>query len=288
MEDNMIAQTQSQTTVSSWLRQHRVLAYFILTLAISWSIELPLVASAQGWITAPIPFALHYLASFGPLLAALIMTWVTGGTDGLKELWGRITKWRVGSTGVTFAFLSPVVLFALAAVVVWVLSGGEWPDLRRLTEINYLPNLGIGALVLWLVTFGFGEEIGWRGYALPRLQRDHSALSATLILGVMWVAWHVPAFFYLDTYVNLGLAVFPMFALGVLTGGIVLTWLYNTTGGSVLMVAIWHGVFDFLSASKASDGYIAALMSAVIMIWAVVIVIVYKPANLSRQQKHIL
>ena len=151
-----------------------------------------------------------------------------------------------------------------------------------------MPNLGIGALILWLATFGFGEEIGWRGYALPRLQRDHSALSATLILGVMWVVWHVPAFFYLDTYVSLGLAAFPLFALGVLTGAIVLTWIYNTTGGSVLMVAVWHGVFDFIAASKASDGYIAALMSAAIMIWAVVIVVVYKPADLSRHQKHTL
>ena len=284
----MIAQTRKQTNVSTWIGQHRVLAYFILTLAISWSIELPLVASAQGWITTPIPFAIHYLASLGPLLAALVMTWATGGADGLKELWGRITRWRVGSIGAIVAFLSPVALFVLAAVAVWMLSGGEWPNLQRLTEINYLPNLGIGALILWLATFGFGEEIGWRGYALPRLQRDHSALSATLILGVMWVVWHVPAFFYLDTYMSLGLAAFPMFALGVLTGAIVLTWLYNTTGGSVLMVAIWHGVFDFLSASKASDGYIAALMSAVIMIWAVVIVIVYKPANLSRHAKHTL
>ena len=284
----MIAQTRKQTNVSTWLRQHRVLAYFILTLAISWSVELPLVASAQGWITAPTPFAIHYLASLGPLLAALIMTWATGGADGLKELWGRITKWRVGSIGATFAFLSPVALFVLAALVIWLLSGGEWPNLQQLTEINYLPNLGIGALILWLATFGFGEEIGWRGYALPRLQRDHSALSATLILGAMWVVWHVPAFFYLDTYVNLGLAAFPMFALGVLAGAIVLTWLYNTTEGSVLMVAIWHGVFDFISASKASDGYIAALMTAAIMVWAVVIVIVYKPANLSRHQKHTL
>ncbi len=272
----------------NWIKQHSMISFFILTLAISWSIELVLVASAQGWIATSIPFAIHYLVSLGPLLAAFTMTGIIGGAGGLRELWSRITKWRVGTIGVTFAFLSPLVLFALTAVIVWALSGGEWPDVQRLTEINYLPNLGIGALILWLATFGFGEEIGWRGYALPRLQKGHRALSATLLLGVMWVVWHVPAFFYLDTYVNLGLAAFPMFALGVLAGAIVLTWLYNTTGGSVLMVAVWHGVFDFLIASKASDGYIAALMSAVIMIWAVVIVIVYKPANLSRQQKQIL
>ncbi|HET7089690.1 MAG TPA: CPBP family intramembrane glutamic endopeptidase, partial [Anaerolineae bacterium] len=255
--------------------------------AITWSIMLPLVASAQGWLQAPVPFALHYLAAFGPMLAALIMTWATGGAAGLKELWGRVTKWRVGLTGAAFAILSPVVLFVLAAIVVRAL-GGEWPDLQRLGEVNYLPNLGIGALVLWLATYGFGEEIGWRGFALPRLQKSRSALSATLILGVMWIVWHMPAFFYLDTYVALGLAAFPLFALGVMTGAIVLTWLYNTTGGSVLMVAVWHGVFDFLSASKANDGTIAALMSAAIMVWAVVIVIVFKPANLARHEKHTL
>lgn len=283
----MIAQARKQTTVSIWIKQHPVFAYFILAVAITWSIMLPLVASAQGWLQAPIPFALHYLAAFGPMLAALTMTWATGGAAGLKELWGRVTKWRVGLTGAAFAILSPVVLFVLAAIVVRAL-GGEWPDLQRLGEVNYLPNLGIGALVLWLATYGFGEEIGWRGFALPRLQKSRSALSATLILGVMWIVWHMPAFFYLDTYVALGLAAFPLFALGVMTGAIVLTWLYNTTGGSVLMVAVWHGVFDFLSASKANDGTIAALMSAAIMVWAVVIVIVFKPANLARHEKHTL
>ena len=283
----MIAQARKQTTVSIWIKHHPVLAYFILAVAITWSIMLPLVASAQGWLQAPIPFALHYLAAFGPMLAALIMTWVTGGAAGLKELWGRVTKWRVGLTGAAFAVLSPVVLFALAAIVVRAL-GGEWPDLGRLGEINYFPNLGIGALALWLATYGFGEEIGWRGFALPRLQKGRSALSATLILGVMWIVWHMPPFLYLDTYVALGLAAFPMFALGVMMGAIVLTWLYNSTGGSVLMVAVWHGVFDFLAASKASDGYIAALMSAAIMVWAVVIVVAFKPAHLSRHEKHTL
>lgn len=284
----MIAQTRKQTSVSIWIRQHRILAYFILTLAISWSIELPLVASAQGWITTPIPFAIHYLASLGPLLAAVIMTWAIGGTDGLKELWGRITLWRVGRTGAAFAILSPVFLFALASITIR-LMGGEWPDLRLLGEVNYLPFLGIWVLPLWLATYGFGEEIGWRGFALPHLQKGRSALSASMILGLMWSLWHVPAFLYLDTYVNAGgLAMFPAVAFGIVLGAIVLTWLYNTTGGSVLMVAVWHALFDLFTAAKAIDGYNSALQSAVIMIGAVVIVIVFKPANLSRHPKHTL
>jgi len=284
----MIAQARKQTMVFTWFKQHPVLSYLILAIAISWSVELPLAAAAQGWLNLQIPVAIHYLAAFGPMLAGIIMTWVTGGSDGLKELWGRATKWRAGLTGAAFAILSPIVLFALASIAIR-LMGGEWPDLRLLGEVNYLPFLGVWVLPLWLATYGFGEEIGWRGFALPRLQKGRSALSASVILGLMWSAWHVPAFLYLDTYVNAGgLAVFPGVAFGIVMGAIVLTWLYNTTRGSVLMVAIWHALFDLFTAAKAIDAYNSALQSAVIMVAAVVIVIVFKPANLSRVEKHTL
>jgi len=257
-------------------------------MAISWSVELPLVAAAQGWLDVRLPHAIHYLAALGPMLASLIITWVTGGSDGLKELWGRTTKWRVGLTGAVFAILSPVALFALASIAIR-LMGGEWPNLRLLGEVNYLPFLGIWVLPLWLATYGFGEEIGWRGFALPRLQQSRSALFASVILGLMWSLWHVPAFLYLDTYVNAGgLAVFPGVAFGIVMGAIVLTWLYNTTRGSVLMVAVWHALFDLFTAAKAIDAYNSALQSAVIMILAVIIVAAFRPANLSREKKHTL
>lgn len=80
----------------------------------------------------------------------------------------------------------------------------------------------------------------------------------------------------------------PGVAIGIICGAIVLTRLYKTTRGSVLMVAIWHAVFDLLSASKASDGTIAMIMSIVIMVWAIMVIILYKPANLSGQEKQTL
>ncbi len=269
------------------LQRHPVVTYYLLTLAFSWLIEFPLIAQVQGWFGWQVPMALHYLASFGPMLAALIVTWAVQGTAGLAELWSRITRWRVGAFAFAFAVFSPVVLFALAAVALRLLSG-QWLDLTLLGQINYMPYLGVGALVLWIVTYGFGEEIGWRGFALPRLQHGRSALSASVILWAMWIVWHIPAFFYLDTYMQLGLVMLPVFALGVLAGTIVLTWLYNTTHGSVLMLALWHAVFDFLSAAKVGDGTIAALMSTAIMVWAVIVVVVYKPANLSREPRQVL
>ncbi len=279
---------QSQDVKSMGLvGQHPVASYYVVALALSWLVELPLIVQVQGWANLQLPLALHYLASFGPMLAAIIVTWANSGVEGLKELWSRMIRWRVGAFGFTFAVFSPIVLFALSVIAVR-LASGEWVNLALLGQINYMPYLGIWALVLWLVTFGFGEETGWRGFALPHLQNGRSALTATIILWVMWIVWHVPAFFYLDTYVKLGLGMLPMFSLGVLAGAIALTWLYNTTNGSILMLALWHGMFDFLSAAKVDDGTIAAIMSTVFMIWAIVVVIVYKPANLSRKSKQVL
>jgi membrane protease YdiL (CAAX protease family) len=272
---------------TSIIRRHPVIAYWVLALAISWLIWLPLIFQVQGWANWNVPFALHYLGAFGPMLAALLMTWLLGGTEGLKELWSRIIRWRVGWVSWLAAVGSPVALFVFAALVSAAIFKAL-PDLTQLGQVNYLPYLGVWVLPLWLATYGFGEEIGWRGFALPRLQNGRSALWASVILGGMWSAWHLPTFFYLETYLRLGLAVFPMFALGIIAGAIVLTWLYNTARGSLLMVALWHALFDLVTATRATDVTMQTVMSVVIMVWAVVIVVVFKPANLSRERKQVI
>jgi membrane protease YdiL (CAAX protease family) len=272
---------------ASLVRRHPVIAYWLLTLAISWLIWLPLIVQAQGWADLNVPFALHYLGAFGPMLAALIITWLTGGGAGLTELWSRIIRWRVGWVAWLAAVGSPIALYALSAVVTLAM-GNPLPDLYLFGQVNYLPYLGLAVLPLWLATYGFGEEIGWRGFALPRLQNGRSALWASLILGVMWSVWHLPAFLYLETYLTLGLAIFPLFALGILCGAVLLTWLYNTARGSILIVAVWHALFDLVTAGKAADAIMQTVMSIVIMVLAVVVVIVFKPANLSREPKQVL
>ena len=275
-----------KNSLVSLLKRHAVIAYFILAYAISWAVELPLAASAQGWLQTPVPAPLHYLASFGPMLSALIVTAATEGSPGIRQLLAELLKWRVGLGWFLFSTLSPLALFVAAATVGYA-TDGKWPDLALLGEVDYLPYLGpMGAFLLWLLTFGLGEELGWRGYALPRLQKAHTALTATLILGLIWALWHLPAFFYKDTYVAMGLITgLPLLLLSILAASVVFTWLYNSTRGSLLMVILFHALFDFLSVSSAGGGAGAAIMSAGVMIWAVLIVILFKPANLSHKQK---
>jgi len=273
--------------MSTWIKKHPLVAYFVLAYVISWACELPLVAVKQGWVQLPIPFALHYLAAFGPMLAGLCLTAVSQGREGLRRLLGGLVAWRFGFQWILFAALSPVALFAVAAVAMHA-GGSSWPNLSVLGQVDYLPNLGVaGAMLLWLLTFGLGEEIGWRGFALPRLQQGHSALAASLILSLPWAFWHLPAFFYKDTYMSMGLAAgVPMLLLSLMAAAIIFTWLYNSTRGSLVPVIVFHALFDLLSASPAGGAYAASIMSAVPMIWAVLVVFLYKPANLSRSKKH--
>jgi membrane protease YdiL (CAAX protease family) len=143
--------------------------------------------------------------------------------------------------------------------------------------------LGLVAIPLWILTFGIGEESGWRGFALPRLQKEHSALSATFLLWVFWALWHLPLFFYIYDP-----DIIPGMLIGLLAGTITFTWLYNSTGGSVLMTAIWHGLFNYTTAcTDCKTGLTAAVISTAVMIWAVVIVIWCQPTDFVHPRKKI-
>ncbi len=267
------------------IQRHPLVSYFSLAILFSWSIYIPLVFVRQGWTDAKIPYWTHYFASFGPMFAALLMTAISSGKVGLRELWNRITQWRVAWPYAVFAILSPVALFILAGVAMRLIQG-EWPDLHLLGQANYLPYLGWAVLPVWLVTFGFGEEIGWRGFALPRLQKTMSVSKATLILGLFWFLWHVPAFFYHETYVSMGLYMVPAFFIGVLFGAVLFTWLYNGTGGSVFMVAIWHALFDLFTASAAGRDFIPVVTSMGVIAWALFVANTNQPWGFRFQARH--
>lgn len=180
------------------------------------------------------------------------------------------------------AALSPLPAYFLIVIVLRVIQGA-WTDLSLLGQVNFLPNLGVGALFLWIFTYGIGEEVGWRGFALPRLQEKMSALNATLVLGVLWALWHLPIFFYVfDPAIAVG------WFFGLMCGAILFTWMYNSTDGSLLAVVLWHGTFNFITASAAGEGLSAAIMSTLVMVWAVVLIFIYKPANLSTRAKQVM
>jgi membrane protease YdiL (CAAX protease family) len=274
---------------SAWVARHALPLYFVLAYAFSWAIEVPVALSVQGVISADVPPELYYFASFGPFVSALVVTIAAEGFPGLQRLFSGLAKWRVGKGYAFFAILTPPILFAFAVLVSRLLQG-SWPDLSLLSDIDYLPRLGIlGVLGLWLLTFGLGEETGWRGFALPRLQASRSAFSAALIIGVLHTFWHLPAFFFRDTYTSMGLLLgLPMLLISVVSASFIMTWLYNGTRGSLLMIVLFHGLFNFFSVSEAGGESAAIVMSAVIVFWAVRVVNVYGRENLAPVEKWVV
>ena len=220
-----------------------VLVFTGLAYAVSWAIWLPQVATAQGWVDGSAWVYFHLLGGIGPMVAGVLLTWRLSGTDGLRRLVRRclmVRDWRWNLVGL----LGPVALFFGSVLVVRVVDG-SWPDLARFGGTEEFTTLGIGWYWLGnLVLYGFGEEVGWRGFLLPRLQARMSALAATLIVAVIWTAWHLPLFTFVDGYMAMDLAGFGGLFFSFLTGAVIMTWLFNASGGNLLALALFHASLD--------------------------------------------
>jgi membrane protease YdiL (CAAX protease family) len=259
-----------RTTIAA-MRRHSVISYFLIAYAFSWAIWIPMaVAGARIYQGSVWPS--HIPGLFGPLVAAFIMSALLSGRAGVVDLLRRMFKWRVDLKWY-LAALSPLAFFVIAAIVMAV-TGRSWPNLGELGKYSSLPIVVAPVMWLFLLVAAYAEETGWRGFAVPQLLKTRSFLTTALLIGVLWAIWHVPSMFVIENYRQLGLAVLPGFFIGIVCGSILLAWLYRASGGSVLIVAVWHATFDLFSGTAAAHGLVAAIVSTAVMVWAVLIVIV--------------
>ena len=284
--------TPSRTTTTA---RAFPLKYFVLAFAFTWAFWVPAALEARGLISS-LPVPATFLGALGPLLAAVVVTAQEGGRAGLHSLLSRVVRWRVAPIWYGVAILGPL-LITLGAISLHVLLGGQPPSLGLL--IGTLPTLLI-VVVYMMLTVALGEEVGWRGYALPALQARYSALLATLILGVLWALWHLPVFFNPDTlYSNLP---FVLFLAYIIPFAVLITWVFNSAGGSVLMAIFFHAVLNAsgelwktipeysvkpASAAEAVAVNVHINLMPAIVLWvaAVVVVFVYGATNLSRRPR---
>jgi membrane protease YdiL (CAAX protease family) len=268
-------------------RNGAILLYVIIGYGFTWTVWLPYVAAARRGDPLPSPF-LYYVAAFGPLLAAVAAEAVERGPSGIGDLLHRLVDWRRPGRWIAVALLSPLVLPPLAALAVAGARHG-WPDWAQFGVTSRAP--GLGPFATWLLmtaSFGVGEETGWRGFLLPRLQANRSALSATGWLTLIWAGWHLPAFFFREGYVGLGAAGIVGFLLGLAAGAVVLTALYNASDGSILVVALWHGSWNWVATSDGLQGPWVAAMTAINMVAAPVLIWLLGPRNLALRPRPIV
>jgi membrane protease YdiL (CAAX protease family) len=247
--------------------------YLGLAFAFSWAWWLPMAdaglvsRAGQGWPT-------HLPGLTGPALAAVVVTALFGGRNGLADLWRRAVRWRVGLRW-WLLILATLGLSGLGFARGW--WEGDPVPMRDLGLYSGAPAVAPEALLLLagclLLVNGFGEELGWRGILADRLLPRFGLLRTATMVWFVWALWHAPMFLVVENFRAFNLPTALGWLVGLWCGSYFLTWLYASTGGSVLLVALWHTAYNFSSATEATAGLAAAASSTLVMAAAVVLLV---------------
>ena len=232
------------------IESHPLLTYYVLTFAISWGGVL-LVIGGPGAIPGTpeqferlLPFAIPVMI-VGPGVAGLLLTGLLDGRAGFRELLSRILRWRVGARWWAVALLAAPLVFTVVHLALSLTSPVFLPGILTTDDKATFLLSGIaGALVV-----GILEELGWTGFATPRLLARHGVLATGLIVGVLWGAWHLLAHDFWAADISSGglpLALFvTVNGFGLLVGQllafrVLMVWVYDRTGGSLLVAMLMH------------------------------------------------
>jgi membrane protease YdiL (CAAX protease family) len=283
------------TTITAFIKQHPVVAYFALVFAISWGGILIVVGSGGYPGTAEQVERLSLfvmLALFaGPSITGILLTSLVSGWAGLRELRSRLLRWRVGARWYAVALLFAPLLVTAVLLALSLRAPAFLPHLLTTSDKVYWLLFGIS---YGLIGGGFLEELGWTGFAVPRLRLRYGVLTTGVIVGLLWAAWHVLVTFWMSGDVTgaLSLDIFLpaiVFYAGSLPAyRVLLVWVYDHTG-SLPVVMLMHA---FFSASRIildpkalalAPGLIYNLILAAALWIIVAVVAVASHGQLTRQ-----
>ena len=264
-------------------------AFVALTFATSWVIWLGMIVGSVG-IDSPPGLVLNVIATAGPSITALILA-VAVGRGEVQRLLEGFSPGRVSLRWALVALVVPVAMIGIAIVA----SVGAFGAAVPVITIGVL-----GVLVTEFVRILFlggplEEELGWRGFALPRLQEKRSAFSSSVILGAIWGVWHIPLYFVsgtgqqataASTGAVFGITAFVVWTIGL---SILFTWLFNQTRGSLIVAMLFHAAVNlgaFIPAAVGSTGAASFLYALVTWVVALIVAARFGRENLATRPRY--
>ncbi|WP_379130745.1 CPBP family intramembrane glutamic endopeptidase [Paenibacillus sp. sgz500958] len=247
-----------------------LILFIAVTFGFTWLCWLPLLLNRQWDAGLSVLPGQFYLGSFGPLLGAIITRLRPGGA-GVRAWLRTLFSFAFPKKWLLLAFLLPLSYGGIA-IVAHMFITGSWPDMNQFGLTSDLPpsfNLWMTSLV-WMLTFGIGEESGWRGFLLPELHRRYSLFTSALIVAVIWMAWHLPAFWFNESYLGMGFGVLG-WAISLTYGSVVLAWICAGSKWSIIPVIVWHGIFDLLTASDQAAEVMAMVCSMLVIVHGILL-----------------
>jgi membrane protease YdiL (CAAX protease family) len=269
------------TTIMAFIRRHPLPIYFALTFAISWG-GFVLVLGPGGLPATPEQFdqlgLVIYLAVLaGPSIAGLLMTGLVSGWAGYRDLLARLLRWQVGARWYAIALLTAPLLSAATSFGLSLIAPQFLPAIVSADDKASVLVLGLTAALMT----GILEELGWTGFAIPRLRLRYGVLTTGLLVGVIWGAWHFPLFWQSDSFAGaLGLAILLAGLFSWLPAyRALLVWVYDRTE-SLLVTMLMHVslVVSTLTLQPMTTG-VAAL--TFILVWAAALWIVVAAVGLA-------
>jgi membrane protease YdiL (CAAX protease family) len=214
------------------LQTNKALQFIALTYFITWAVYIPLALTVHSETKFILPRWVQVTSTLSPGIAAIALTIIMQGKKGLKKLLMKIIQWQTNIKWYLFAIMITAVcvmpsLMLYHFVLHQKLNLQEW----------YLP------IILFFIYLPFSplwEEIGWRGFLLPLLQKRYNPLVAASILGLIWGIWHIPIYLTLNPEGSKTALFLVYFILGAIPVTVLFTWLYNSTKGSLLLTIIFH------------------------------------------------
>ena len=254
------------------IRRHPLTTFFVLAFGITWVVWVPRAAGVPLGVVGQV-------STWAPAIAALLAAALTGGRGAMRELGARLVRWRVGWQWYVVVILGPAA-FSLAVAGAYVLLGGSWADAAppalREGSLLLLPFF----LVILALTDGLGEELAWRGFALPRLLTRYNAFVASLVLGVLWGLWHLPLVW------TEGATMYQqpvwLLLLDIMAKSVLFTWVFLHTRGSVLLAMLLHASNNLFvvspALSRTGDLTLPLLATGAQWVLVVVVIVVAGPS----------
>lgn len=245
---------RKQASVVGFLKQHPLWSYFLLVFGLAW-LQDSIIYRLMNYSG----YAL-FAVILSPSAIGLVMTGITEGGPGISRLFDRCMHWRVSFTWYLLALLLTPALFFLT-----ILSMPGATATFQIPSLSFIWTYLL-ALALGIFRAPIREELGWRGFALPRLQEKFGPLFGTFILGALWALWHLPLWLLTPGYGGagnglLGIGIpFLKYAGSVLGSAIIYTWLFNRSNGSLLLAMLFHASIN-VTFSNFAKAFFPALFS---------------------------
>ena len=272
----------NNTRSNSLVEKYALPIFFVLVFGLTWPFMIWDALASHNVLPFRLPIPVMLLQSYMPTIAAVIVIGLTQGKAGVRALFRKLLIARVGFGWYIFAIFG-LALISIAAIMLGNQFGAApaLPIISKTAPASPLGLLLTTSILFFITCILNGEELAWRGFALPRLQSKYNALISSLILSAPWTLFHLPLFF--DETMNM--PSFASFAIRMIALTILFTWMFNNTRGSVLLAYMlhasgntWTRIFSIYPSYHFQDW----MMTLVMVIVAAVVVAASGAENLSR------